>query len=178
REARAEAAPLARSAHDVEGRAVARERVLHDREPEARAARLPRAPAIDPVEPLGEPRNVLRRDADAGVLDIECGPLRRAMPCEVDASAFGRVADRVAPQVRERARELLLASHDVDAAIAVHLDAMAPSGERAGFGAEALDELRHLDRLLERGWRRGFERRKREEVFDQPLHAARLLAHE
>ena len=46
------------------------QRVLGDREAEARAAGLARAAAIDAVEALGEPRDVLGLDADAGVLTV------------------------------------------------------------------------------------------------------------
>src|SRR5581483_8334128 len=93
REARGEAAAAAGLALDLERRLVARERVLHDREPEARAAALARAPAVDAVEALGEPRDVLALDPDPGVLDGEDRALARGAPHEPHLAARGRVAD-------------------------------------------------------------------------------------
>ena len=63
--------PLPGSLVDVELRLVAQQHVLDDREAEAGAARRARPAAIDAIEALGQPRDVLRRDADAGVGDAE-----------------------------------------------------------------------------------------------------------
>jgi len=62
-----ERAALPRLAFDGEPRLVAFEHVLDDGEAEAGAAGLARAAAVDAVEALGEARDVLRLDADAGV---------------------------------------------------------------------------------------------------------------
>src|SRR5438270_11478726 len=92
-EMRAEPAALAGPALDVERGAMPRQRVLHDREAQARAAGLAGTAAIDTIEALGEPRQVLGRDADAGVLDVEGGAFGRAMPAQPHRAARGRVAD-------------------------------------------------------------------------------------
>src|SRR4051812_21874478 len=71
REAGAEGAALAGLAHDVEDAAMAHQRVLHDGEAEAGAAGFAGAAAVDAIEALGQPWQVLGRDADAGVLHFE-----------------------------------------------------------------------------------------------------------
>src|SRR5512145_2003123 len=58
-------------ARDVEPAAMPLQRVLHDREAEPGAAELARAPGVDAVEPLGHPRQVLGRDSDPGVADLD-----------------------------------------------------------------------------------------------------------
>ena len=63
--------PLPGSLSIVELRLVAQQHVLDDREPEPRAAGRARAAAVDAIEALGQPRDVLGRDADAGVGDAE-----------------------------------------------------------------------------------------------------------
>src|SRR5438477_2186630 len=62
REAHREAAAHAGLAHDVERRLVAGDGMLDDGEAEAGAAGLARAAAIDAIEALGEPRDVLVPD--------------------------------------------------------------------------------------------------------------------
>src|SRR5439155_11163583 len=56
-------------AGDAELAAVGLDDVLHDREPEPRAAEGTRAPLVDAEEALAQPRQVLGGDADPGVLD-------------------------------------------------------------------------------------------------------------
>ena len=63
--------PSPELARDFELGLVAQQHVLDDREAEPGAAGRARPAAIDAVEALGQPRNVLRRDADAGVGDRE-----------------------------------------------------------------------------------------------------------
>src|SRR5258708_6480180 len=85
----AEAAALPRRARDLERGAVPAQRVLHDREPQSRAAAFARAAAIDAIEALGEARDVLGGDADAGVLDFERRSVRRLAPREAHRAALG-----------------------------------------------------------------------------------------
>src|SRR5512143_140746 len=82
RKARAESAALAGPALDRERGLMARERMLDDGQAEARAAGLARAAAVDAIEPLGQPRQVLRVDADAGVLDRELAAGRTRAPAQ------------------------------------------------------------------------------------------------
>src|SRR5262245_34669882 len=57
--------PVADRARDVERPAVGLEQMLDDGQPEAGAAEGAGARLVDPEEALGEPREVLSRDADA-----------------------------------------------------------------------------------------------------------------
>ena len=45
--------------------------MFYDREAEACAAAVSRATGIDPIETLGQPRNVLRRDPLTGIMHLE-----------------------------------------------------------------------------------------------------------
>src|SRR6516162_7326821 len=58
-----EAAALAHLAVNLESAAVAADDMLDDGEPEARAAEIAGARRIHPVEALGQPRQMLARDA-------------------------------------------------------------------------------------------------------------------
>ena len=111
---------------------MARERVLGDGEAEAGAAGLARAAAVDAVEALGEARDVLVLDADAGVLDAEARAFVGFAPGERDRAARRGVADRVAHQVAERARELALDPQEVGAFFELQLDGVTTGGERLG----------------------------------------------
>ena len=87
--------------------------VLDDRESEPGASGRARARPVDAVEALGEPRKVLRGDADARVGDREHADARRLdAPRERDAPAFRRVADRVGQEVRQHARDLVAVAVD------------------------------------------------------------------
>src|SRR6267378_1664298 len=103
RKAHRETAAGTRLAIDVEARLVARDGVLDDGEAQSRAAGLARAAAVDAVEALGQPRQMLRRDAGAGVLDGERRPAVVFPPMDGHFAAWRRVPDRVADEVAERA---------------------------------------------------------------------------
>ena len=61
------------------------QRMLDDREAEAGAAARPRAAGIDAIEALRDPRNLLLRDADAGVDDLEDGAVVVGPPDDLHA---------------------------------------------------------------------------------------------
>src|SRR5690606_1568134 len=104
---------LAGCAADVDAPAVALRHVLDDGQPEAGAAGLARAAAIDAVEALGQARQVLGRDARAAVGDVELGPALLAdAPARRDPAAAGRIAHRVAHEVGHGADELGLGARD------------------------------------------------------------------
>src|SRR4051794_16666164 len=67
REMAGEGAAASFDALDLEVPAMAVQRVFHDGEAESRSARLARTARIDPVEALGEPRDVLGGNAGAGI---------------------------------------------------------------------------------------------------------------
>ena len=101
REHRAERAAAPELALDLQARLVARQHVLDDGQPQPGAAGAARAAAVDPVEAFGEPRDVLRLDADAGVAHGERRLAVRASPSDLDLAALRRVAHGVADQVAE-----------------------------------------------------------------------------
>src|SRR6185503_5717088 len=73
-----------------------------DREPEPRAAVSARSRAVHAVEAVEDVRQVLRRDADAGVADsADDGTLLRAHR-DRQRTAGGRVLDRVVEQDQEQ----------------------------------------------------------------------------
>src|SRR6266853_3567310 len=75
RELEPERAAFSHLAIDADAASVQLNRVLHDREPQARPAQGPRPPLVDPVKSLEEPRQMLGLDAPAGVGDAH--PNRR-----------------------------------------------------------------------------------------------------
>src|SRR5204862_492717 len=140
RKADGETATVSLLAFHIEVCLMARERVLDDRQPEAGAAGLARAAAIDAVETLGETRQVLGGDADAGVLDAEGGPLGRVAPDDAHFAILRRVANRVRHQVAEGAGEFALRAEEVDRRGARQADAVAAAGERLRVGVQAFEQ--------------------------------------
>src|SRR3954471_19874802 len=100
-------------ARDLELRLMELQHVLDDRKAKAGAAGLARAARRDAVETLGQPRQVLCRNALAGVgyrkTPAECV----GFPAERDAPARWRVAHRVTDKVGERAVQILDRAADV-----------------------------------------------------------------
>ena len=83
REVRGKAAALTGLARDVERRLMAVKNMLDDGKTKTSAAGCARAAAVDAVKTFGQPRYVLGRDADAGVVDrklrfVTANPVRRA----------------------------------------------------------------------------------------------------
>src|SRR5688572_9041783 len=99
-------AALALHAGHFEPAAVALQRVLDDGEAETRAAELSRSAGIDAVETLGQPRQVLGRDPDAGVAKLDARAALVDPPAHVDAAVGGRVFGCVGEQVREDRMQL------------------------------------------------------------------------
>src|SRR5712691_8621268 len=130
RKAHREAAACTRLAVDVEARLVARDSVLDDGQAQSRAAGFARAAAVDAVEALGQPRQMLRRDAGAGVLDGE----RRAAvvfpPMDGHFAAWRRVPDRVADEVAERAGELAFRAQQIHTRAAFQGNGVQSAGKR------------------------------------------------
>src|SRR5690554_5754147 len=67
RQAEGERGAFARGALDLQARLMGVQNVLDDGQAEPGAALLPRTRAVHAVEPLGQPGNVLRRNANAFV---------------------------------------------------------------------------------------------------------------
>src|SRR5215470_507574 len=173
-----EAAAHSGRALDLQGRLVARERVLDDSEPQARATGLARAAAVDAVEPLRESRNMLRLDAYPGVLDDKLRALLRSAPDQAHLAPLRRVAHGVAREIAERAGDLRFGAEQIEARLRVERDALAPAGERPGLAVDPREQQRDVDALVARRLGRRLERGQREEVVDDALHALALLGHE
>src|SRR5262249_24744976 len=121
-----ERASLARNAVDLERAAMMVDDVLDDGEPKTRAAKVARTGSVDPVESLGQARDVLARNAVALVVDGDgdghafaaepsgqpldrlAGGWRRDQPARyADGRARAPVLDRVVDQVLEHLHELV-----------------------------------------------------------------------
>jgi len=92
-----EGAALPELAVDLEPRFVVLQRVLDDRESESGAAAGARAPRVDPIEALGQPREVCGRDADPGVPHREM----RAVAISVADEGEGIAREHI-PRLTER----------------------------------------------------------------------------
>ena len=82
---------------------MAGQHVLDDGQTQTRASCLPRPAAVDAIETFGQPRQMFRGDADAGVAYGEFAGALTDAPGQFDASALGRIAHRVANQVAKSA---------------------------------------------------------------------------
>src|SRR5882762_11681021 len=89
REMAAEGAAASKGALHFERRTVALQHVLDDRQPQARTAGGARAPGVDAIEALRETRNVLGRNAHAGVAHREMTAVLVHPPAHLER-AFGR----------------------------------------------------------------------------------------
>src|SRR5215211_8149568 len=174
---------LARRALDGEPRLVARQDVLDDGETEAGSPLGPALRHVDAVEPLGQARQVLRRDAGAEIpyTDDCLGRTPAAgADADLDPLAGGAVFQRVLHEVLEHAAKLIAVSerddglgrrihHDVDAAVArQHLHGvgnLSHDGDEIDFGFRTYVDVE-------------LDARKRQEIVDEPRHAERLLLHD
>src|SRR5690606_41644877 len=87
-------------------RAVPLQHVLDDGKTESRAAALARARVVDAIETLGEPRDVLGGNADAGVLHAHRRTVLLQEPAYRDRAVLRRVAHGIDDQVGKRAVDL------------------------------------------------------------------------
>src|SRR5262252_3642008 len=137
---------------------MARQRVLDDRETQARAPGFARAAPVHPVEALGEAGNVLGLDADAGVLAAEFRALRRAAPDKAPLASGRGVAHGVACEVAERAGDLGFRPDQVETLLGVERDPLASGGERDGLALDPRQQQGDLDALVARRLGRRLER--------------------
>ena len=152
--------------------------MLDDRQAQTRAARLTRTPAVDAVEALGQSRQVLRRYADAGIANaVFAAAVPSSAPSRDDAPAVGRVADRIGHEVGEGARQLEFRAEDRGVSIDLEGDVVSVCGELSRGLLDAREQARRVDEVFH-GCAVGFERRERQQVIDQPLHALGLFAHQ
>ena len=147
---------------NVERGLVARQGVLDDREPETGASGLARATAVDPIEPLRQPRKVLRFDAEpvSSTMNSAPGAARRAR-----SGVLSRPRACNAPRCLQGCRSALESSLSAPAmsnpstASSVIL-CLHHSGQRRRLdpGEQAL----YVHALLQRGLGRGLQGGERE----------------
>ena len=108
RKAHTEHRPLPQHAGNLQHSAVALHDMLDDRQPQTRTPRFARATAVNPVETLGQPGNMLRRNAGPGIPHgKDATSIGENMPLHCDAPARRGVAHRIADQIGQRALQLL-----------------------------------------------------------------------
>ncbi len=116
-------------------------RVLDDGQAQAGAAGVGRAAGVDPVETLGEARDVLGLDARAAVLHRQVRALASRQQRMRISPPSGAVLDRVEHQVGEGAAQLRLAALEQHAGSACSSMRVAAFGGRAmGVAADALQQ--------------------------------------
>ena len=156
---------------------MADQHVLDDREPETCPACGARPAAIDAIEPLGESRDLLGCNTDAGIGDGELAAIGAHAPIERDTTAVGRVAHRVADKIAECAGELVAAAEHIRLVANVEHDLVPAARKRLGVGRN-LQQQRHDRKVcFQQHAVLALQRGERQEVIDQPLHVLRLLGH-
>src|SRR5690606_25728016 len=105
-----EGAAPPRLADDVQASAMAQQHMLDDGQPQAGAAGVRGAAGVDPVEALGETRDMPGLDARAGVTHRQVRALLVAPPADVHLATVGGVLDRVEHQAGEGAAQLAVAT--------------------------------------------------------------------
>ena len=154
--------------------------MLDDRQAESGAAGFARATGGYPIEAFGNARQVLRRDAVAGVVHRQHRAVDAiddlARKTNADAAAGGRVAHRIADQVRERAVQFLGRADQVGSGHILDLDPVAALAQRIAFALQRPQQRMHRHGFLGQHFLR-FQPRQGQQVFDDLRHPLRLPAH-
>src|SRR5881398_2036656 len=177
REVAREGAAAAERALDLERRAVALQHVPDDRQAEARAAGGARAPGVDAIEALGEPGNVLGRNAHTGVADGEVAAVVVHPPAHLERALGRGVLRGVVDEVRERRVDLRLVADQLRVGLDLHPDIARVHRPGHGVLAQQREQRRHVDRLPAERLSGLLEPRELEEVPDDARHALGLAAH-
>src|SRR5690606_8688552 len=136
-EAAGEGAAAPDLARDLQPRLVQVQDVLDDRQAQTGAAGFARAAGRDPVEALGDPRQVRLRDAVAAVAHRQRrAAVFAAHELDGDPPAGRGVAHGVGDEVGERAVQLAGGTEQVDAGAVLDVDVVAPLAQRLGFAAQ------------------------------------------
>ena len=158
---------------------MADQHVLDDRQAEARAAGIARAAPIDAVEALGEPRNVLGRDADPGVRHGEhARPVGLDVPSDADRAAGRGVSHGVRHEVAERARDLRAIAGDARRLADIERHIVLALRQRLGVGGDLQQQRHHRELAVGGRVVLALQRRQRQQVVDEAMHVARLLIHQ
>jgi len=158
---------------------VALRDVLDDREPQTRAAAGARAAAVDAVEALGQARQVLARDAGAGVgdLDRHAAVAARLQP-QLDAARGLRVAHRVVDEVADGALQFVATARQLPSRRKLERERVPALRERLAVDEHLLQQRCGIEPLAGGRARAAFQRGQRQQVGHQRLHALGLLRHQ
>ncbi len=156
--------------------------MLGDRQPQPGTARLARTSTIDTVEALGQPRNMLRGNADTGVAHAELCVAglavdQNGVPCQADGAAVRGVAHRVADQIGERGMQLLRATAHPQIGTRFHLDLMPSAGQRLRLVLVLRHHRRHVDDHFGRRIGIALQPRQHKQIVHQMPHAVGLGLH-
>ena len=158
---------------------MAKQHVLDNRQSESGAAGRARATAVDAIEPLGQPRQMFRCDADARVGRREDpGSVPIDAPGNRDSTVRGRITDRVAYQIAECARQLFAASEHACRVADRERNLVLALRQRLRLVRNLQHQRHDREALVGDKVVLAFERGKREQIGDQVLHVVRLLEHQ
>src|ERR1700688_4408762 len=133
----AEGAACALLALDLQPGTVSLQHMLDDGKAEARAAAGAAPAGIDPIESLGEARDVRGGDADSGVTHGEMATLLVAPPAHRDGAVGGRIFGGVLQQVAEGRMQLRLSTEQPIAALHKNLHVPRAAEPRQQIAAQA-----------------------------------------
>ncbi len=160
--------------------------MLDDGEPQPGAALVAAGGDVHPVEPLGQTRQVLGRDPHAPVdhryRDPRALGVRALQPLQRDRDhlALGAVFDGVLDQVLEQLDQLVALTphrHPAQIALEPQLE-LGLAGQRLHQIDDVAHGLAHIDDLVGRQMRLHLDPAERQQIVDQPRHAAGLLGHD
>src|SRR6185369_2193959 len=97
---------------------------------------------------------------------------------DLDPAALGRVADRVADEIAERALQLLLVAGDLRTGACRESDRVALGRQRDRLILGVREEGIDVDPAIAARARAALESREREEIGDEVVHALGLLRHQ
>ena len=154
------------------------EDVLDDGEPEAGAAGGAGAALVDPVETLGEPRQVLQGDALAVVRHAELGAVRVLLPADAEMGAGRGVVDGIMDQVGEGAAQFDRIAHEQQVGIDGGLDPVAARAQCLGLVENGLQFRGHVHGPMRSVLIVHLQPREGQQVVDDGAHAPGLVLHE
>src|SRR5208282_843110 len=139
---------------------------------------------VHTIETLGQPRQMFWCNAWSVVADVDLRfriALRRraGRKLDIDALAGGAIFERVLDQVLEHADHFIAVAEDRQRVRRLDVDADTAIARQRFEAIDDLADDRHqIDRRIGAAVRVEFDARQREQIVDEPRHAARLLLHD
>jgi hypothetical protein len=137
----------------------------------------PRAAGVHPVKALGEPRDVLRGNADAGIDHCEVGALLVAPPAHAHGALLRRVFEAVDQQIGERRLDFVRRAEQSVGGVDLQEQMPRPGAPRQCVAVHPFEHARHVDGLARRFAVGGLQPGQLQEIGDDRIHALRLRAH-